>query len=120
MVFTDDEIAYMRSQTLGRLATIAPDGFPQNNPVGFTVNTELGTIDIRGYNMAESRKFTNVRANPRVAFVVDDIASTDPWKVRGIEIRGNAEAIDGDSALIRIRPTRIGYWNDHARKARSV
>ena len=120
MVFTDDEIAYLRSQPLGRLATIAPDGFPQNNPVAFTVTTELGTIDIRGYTMAASRKFGNVRANPRVAFVVDDIESTNPWKVRGIEIRGNAEAIEGDDELIRIRPARIGYWNGHGRKARSV
>jgi pyridoxamine 5'-phosphate oxidase family protein len=29
-----------------------------------------------------------VQANPRVSFVIDDIVSTQPWKVRGIEIRG--------------------------------
>ena len=36
--FTSAELAYLRSQRLGRLATAAPDGALQNNPVGFTVN----------------------------------------------------------------------------------
>jgi len=42
-VFTDSELAYLAGQRLGRLATVAPSGAPQNNPVGFWVNAELGT-----------------------------------------------------------------------------
>ena len=42
--------------------------------------------------MAASRKFRNVAENGRAAFVVDDIASLDPWRVRCLEIRGDAEA----------------------------
>jgi pyridoxamine 5'-phosphate oxidase family protein len=34
MTFTDTEIDYMASQALGRLATVAPDGTVQVNPVG--------------------------------------------------------------------------------------
>ena len=53
-----------------------------------------------------------------VSFVVDDILSTTPWQVRGIEIRGEAEALsDVDPVrpglsreLIRLHPTRIRSW----------
>lgn len=48
MVFTVAELDYLASQRLGRLATVGPDGAPQNNPVGFSVNAEDGTIDIGG------------------------------------------------------------------------
>ena len=115
MTFTDTEIGYMASQDLGRLATVAPDGTVQVNPVGFTHNPALGTIDIGGYRMAASRKFRNLGTNDRVAFVVDDIASRDPWRVRCLEIRGTAEQIHTDAghgggtdgALIRIHPRRV-------------
>jgi pyridoxamine 5'-phosphate oxidase family protein len=115
-MFTDEELAYLESQPIGRLATIQPDGTLQNNPVGFGVNQELGTIDIGGYNMARSRKFRNVAANGRAGFVVDDVYSTDPWRVRLLEVRGHAEAITepadasdqmGGSPIIRVHPTRV-------------
>jgi pyridoxamine 5'-phosphate oxidase family protein len=43
--------------------------------------------------MGASRKFHNVAENGAVAFVVDDLASREPWTVRGVEIRGRAEAL---------------------------
>jgi pyridoxamine 5'-phosphate oxidase family protein len=109
------EIAYLASQRLGRLATVDQKGAPQNNPVGFTYNAELGTIDIGGRNMGASRKFRNVQANDQVAFVIDDIASVDPWRVRCVEIRGRAEALRDQHAeasymspeIIRVHPTRV-------------
>jgi pyridoxamine 5'-phosphate oxidase family protein len=115
MPFTELELQYLASQQLGRLATVQPDGTLQVSPVGFTVNTDLGTIDIGGFTMATSRKFLNVVDNGRVAFVVDDIRSTDPWRVRCVEIRGTAEGIfpasdaksEAEGPLIRIRPRRI-------------
>jgi pyridoxamine 5'-phosphate oxidase family protein len=115
MSFTEVEVGYLTTQRLGRLATVQPDGTPQVNPVGFHYNTDLSTIDISGYNMAASRKYRNVVDNGRVAFVVDDIASVRPWRVRCLEIRGFGEAIDSPSddatgsaeAIIRIHPRRI-------------
>ncbi|MGW6336715.1 PPOX class F420-dependent oxidoreductase [Nocardia rhamnosiphila] len=112
---TRDHIDYLAGQRLGRLATVAPDGAPQNNPVGFRYNPELGTIDIAGWNMGRSRKFRNLARNNRVAFVVDDIASVRPWRVRCLEIRGTAEALTDtvtyigpeESELIRIHPERV-------------
>lgn len=113
MTFTNEEIEYLATQDLGRLATSQPGGALQNSPVGFTCNTELGTIDIGGYNMAASQKFKNLAANPTVAFVVDDIVSRSPWRVRCLEIRGTADQVDEGTdrdmsgPIIRIRPTRI-------------
>ncbi len=118
MVFTDGELAYLRTQRLGRLATLASDGTLQNSPVGFSVDADAGVINIGGRDLGNSRKFRNVAANGQVAFVVDDIASVDPWVVRCFEVRGAAEALTGQTPaspylspeLIRIHPKRIISW----------
>jgi pyridoxamine 5'-phosphate oxidase family protein len=116
MTFKPHEIEYLQGTDLGRLATIQSDGTPQNSPVGFTYNEQLGTIDIAGYQMSKSQKFRNIAHNAHAAFVVDDIASRDPWRVRCLEIRGIAEQAHVtlapgedhlDSAIIRITPRRI-------------
>lgn len=118
MSFKPHELAYLNNADLGRLATMQRNGTLQASPVGFTFNADLGTIDIFGYNMSESQKYRNVAANPKVALVVDDIASKDPWRVRCLEIRGTAEQATAprgpgpagdhlDAAIIRITPTRI-------------
>ncbi len=114
-IFTDGELAYLDAQRLGRLATVQPNGTLQNNPVGFYYNTAHATIDIGGRDMANSQKFRNVARKPVVAFVVDDVASVEPWRVRCLEIRGRAEAIVDpidsavpfQSSIIRIHPNRI-------------
>jgi pyridoxamine 5'-phosphate oxidase family protein len=115
MPLTSAEIDYLEAQQLGRLATVQPDGSPQVKPVGFRYNPELGTIDIGGFRMSVSQKFRNVSHDGRAALVIDDIASTQPWRVRFLEIRGIAEAVpalpddegQGDTAVIRIHPRRI-------------
>ena len=89
---SERELEYLGTQRLGRLATLAPDGYPQNNPVGFFYNAELGTIDIGGHKLGDTRKFGNVRTHPKATLVVDDLASVQPWHVRGVEIRGDVEA----------------------------
>lgn len=111
--FTAAELSYLAGQPLGRLATLGPDGAPQTRPVGFSHNPELDTIDIRGMNMGSSRKYRNVAADGRVSFVVDDLASTDPWRPRGVEVRGRAETVPGPGGgreLIRIHPERVLGW----------
>jgi pyridoxamine 5'-phosphate oxidase family protein len=115
MTFSGPELAYLGTQRLGRLATVRSDGSPQVSPVGFTYNQELDTIDIGGFNMSKSQKYRNAVRDERVAFVVDDVVSTDPWRVRCLEIRGIAEAVPdagspvpgSDRSIIRIRPQRI-------------
>ena len=122
MSFTDTELEYLSTQRLGRLATAHPDGTLQVSPVGFRYNAKTGTIDIAGHGMVRSRKFRNVAENGRAAFVIDDLASTQPWRPRCVEIRGDGEAIPEptdsawasaipqsgfDGAIIRIHPKRI-------------
>ncbi|MBF6178156.1 PPOX class F420-dependent oxidoreductase [Nocardia otitidiscaviarum] len=112
---TPAQIDYLRSQRLGRLATIRPDGSPQNNPVGYRYDEILGVIDIGGYRMGATQKFRNLDKEQRVSLVVDDIKSLDPWEVRCLEIRGTAVALrdvdpyaEGMSReLIRITPERV-------------
>lgn len=118
MSLNENELAYLKSQPLARLATVGPKGDPQNNPVGVSYNAETGTIDIYGYNLGATRKFRNVQGNDQVALVVDDLVSTDPWEVRGLEIRGRAEAISGitppmpyfSGEVIRIHPRTVFSW----------
>lgn len=115
---TGAERAYLKSQPLARLATVDASGAPQNNPVGVFVDEETGDILIGGAALAKTRKFRNVKANPRVALVVDDLVSTDPWTVRGIEIRGTAVALEDvdppvsfmSREVIRITPTWVTSW----------
>ncbi|HVX46151.1 MAG TPA: PPOX class F420-dependent oxidoreductase [Mycobacteriales bacterium] len=107
-MFTDIELDYLNSQPIGRLCTLSPSGAPQARPVGFTVTGT--TIDIGGFDLPATRKYRNVQHDGRVTFLIDDLATTDPWRPRGIEIRGRAEAIGGDSPVIRVRPERIITW----------
>ena len=108
MVFNETELAYLTSQRLGRLATTQPNGTLQVSPVGFTYNSATSTIDIGGFNLEKSRKFRNIADNGRAAFVVDDLVSVQPWRVRCIEIRGVADALTTPNGpLIRLHPRRI-------------
>ena len=107
--FTDTELTYLTGERhLGRLATVGPDGMPHVAPVGWSYNADLGTIDIGGVDFARSKKFRDVSRTGRAAIVIDDVLP--PWRPRGVEVRGNAEAIDQPEALIRIHPTRIVSW----------
>ncbi|WP_256640277.1 PPOX class F420-dependent oxidoreductase [Streptomyces murinus] len=115
--FSAAELSYLRSQRLGRMATVDPHGQPQANPVGYRLQDD-GTILIGGYAMGTTKKWRNLRENPRIALVVDDIVSVDPWRVRGVDIRGEAELLVGPHALgpqlsaevIRIHPERVFSW----------
>ncbi|MCJ1680135.1 PPOX class F420-dependent oxidoreductase [Streptomyces sp. APSN-46.1] len=115
--FSEAELAYLRSQRLGRLATVDAAGQPQANPVGFFPQ-EDGTILVGGAAMGTTKKWRNLRREPRLALVVDDLVSTRPWRVRGIEIRGHATLEEGPHHLgphfspevIRIHPDRVHTW----------
>lgn len=114
--FSDAERAYLEGERrLGRLATADQHGRPQVTPVGaWRLNRELGTIDVTGRDFGRTRKYRNVEANPQASFVVDDLASTSPWRPRAVMVEGPAEAVPGDGdgrqALIRITPDRIVSW----------
>lgn len=129
MSFTRAEFDYLATQDIGRLATVSPDGLVQNNPTNFFVDAATGTIVIGGGALGATKKFRNIQQGSTVAFVVDDLATVDPWAPRGIEIRGTAVALTDHEPplpalsreIIRITPTRIVSWGlDGPRASRAV
>lgn len=110
-VLTRSEIEYLGGGLLGRLATAGPDGTPHVVPVGmFSHNAAKDTIDVGGHDLTRTKKFRDAARSGRVALVVDDLASTDPFRPRGIEVRGRAEAVGGPEPIIRIHPERVVAW----------
>src|SRR3982751_2599781 len=103
---------------LGRIATVGVDGTPHVVPVAWIYNAARDTIDIGGGDLEQTKKFRDVKRTGRSAIVIDDLASTDPWHPRGIEIRGHGEAIAMPTPLIRIHPERIVSWGLEARGGR--
>jgi pyridoxamine 5'-phosphate oxidase family protein len=119
-MFTDAETAYLRQRRLGRIATVGVDGTPHVTPVGWSLNDDGTVIEVGGIDLTATKKFRDVARTGRAAIVIDDLASTDPWRPRGIEIRGRAEVV---GELIRIHPERIVGWgleDTGGRNARSV
>ena len=105
LTLTPQELDYLRSQRLGRLATVDGRGAPQNDPVGFFIDEVTGRVLISGFNLVQSRKFRNLGANPNVAFVVDDLASVDPWTPpRGRDARAGRSPHRRRPAGARLQP----------------
>jgi pyridoxamine 5'-phosphate oxidase family protein len=120
-VFTDAEIGYLRSQTLGRIATAGPDRQPHVTPVTFFYNEDEDAIDVGGISFGGTKKWRDAQHNAKATHLVDDVLS-NPRRARALEVRGEAEVHDtgGDrinprfpnlaDEFIRIRPTRIVSW----------
>ena len=123
-VFTDRELDYLLgARRLARVATVGKDGTPHVVPVGWSYNAELDTIEIGGIERERTKKYPDVRRSGRAAIVGDDVLP--PWKPRGVEVRGRAEALEEPVPLIRIHPERIVSWGIESdvlgqRHARSV
>ncbi|MFL5885939.1 MAG: PPOX class F420-dependent oxidoreductase [Thermoleophilaceae bacterium] len=114
-VFTEAERRYLAGgRQLGRIATVGADGTPHVVPVAWIYHAARDTIEVGGLELERSKKFRDVERSGRAAIVIDDLASTDPWRPRGIEIRGRGEAIALPTPLIRIYPERIVNWGIEA------
>jgi pyridoxamine 5'-phosphate oxidase family protein len=133
--FTSEEVAYLRSQPLARFATLSGDGQPDVVPVSFEFDGAHFWIGGSGASVLTTRKIRNVvSGNIRVALVVDDMVSFDPFIARGIRVYGTAGwriervGIVGPGPYLRITPTVSWAWNMagepvgeswyHARRAR--
>ncbi len=122
MSFTEEEIANLRTQRLARLATTSADGQPDVMPVGYQFDGKY--FYVGGMNPVNTRKFRNVGTrNTKVALVIDDLVSVNPWTVRGLRIYGNAELLVrqegqfGPDHYMRITPTVSWSWNLETRPA---
>jgi pyridoxamine 5'-phosphate oxidase family protein len=115
MAFTEDEVAYLKSQPLARIATVGAGDQPDVAPVGFEFD---GTyLWVGGRAPERTRKFLNVRAgHSKVALVIDDLVSTSPWTPRFLRVYGTAELIErpgqfGPGLYLRITPEISWSWN---------
>ena len=118
MSFSAEEVAYLASQPLGRLATLAADGQPDVVPVAVEFDGEHFWIGGSGASVLATRKFRNVLAgNDQVALVVDDMVSLDPFIARGIRVYGRAEGpvervgMVGPGMFLRVTPALSWSWN---------
>ena len=93
------------------------DGISQPDvvPVGFDFDGEYCYVG--GMNIYKSTKYKNVQKNNKVALVIDDQKTTNPWDPRGIRIYGIADTVDHEggymsntdhpqSRHIRIKPAK--------------
>src|SRR5947209_20560073 len=110
--FSARELEYLTGERrLARIATVGADGTPHVVPVGWRYNADLDAIEVSGIRLVRTKKFRDVARAGRAAIVIDDLASTNPWRPRAVEVRDAAEAFDANSdALIRIHPERVVSW----------
>jgi pyridoxamine 5'-phosphate oxidase family protein len=118
LAFSDEEIAYLQSQPVARLATVNEDGQPDVVPVAFEVDGPCIWIGGVGAQVLNTRKFRNIRAGrTKVSLVVDDLVSMEPFIARALRVYGDAEppiervGMVGPGLYSRITPRVSWSWN---------
>jgi pyridoxamine 5'-phosphate oxidase family protein len=116
-LFSQNEIEYLKSQRLARIATsaISNDGYiqPDVTPVGFDFDGDY--FYVGGMNILKSTKYKNVLKNNKVAIVIDDLKSVDPWDPRTADVvtrQGGYMDLTGHAnpSYIRISPKKKWNW----------
>jgi pyridoxamine 5'-phosphate oxidase family protein len=116
--FTEEEIDYLRSQPLARMATVGADGQPDVVPLAFEFDGTFFWVGGSGAEVLDTRKFRNIHAgNHQTALVIDDLVSVNPFIARGIRVYGHADqpvervGMVGPGIYTRITPTISWSWN---------
>jgi pyridoxamine 5'-phosphate oxidase family protein len=121
-MFSEKEVKYLKSQRLARISTVSPEDLqPDVSPVGFDFDGEY--FYVSGLNLPKTRKYKNVLKNNKVALVIDDLETVDPWAPRGIRIYGTADIVSRQGgymdraqpsspppSYIRIKPLQKWSW----------
>jgi len=97
-VFTAAELDFLRSQRIGRLATVGSSGWPHVVPVMYTMNDD-GSLDFD----VDGVKLRNLSREARAAMVVDAMGPR-----RGVAMQGRVELIAPERA--RLEPVRKFAW----------
>ncbi|HEY1161590.1 MAG TPA: pyridoxamine 5'-phosphate oxidase family protein [Candidatus Dormibacteraeota bacterium] len=92
------ELEFLRSQRIGRFATVGPSGWPHVAPVMYAVDDE-GALEFD----VDGVKLRNLTAEPRAAMVVDAMGPK-----RGVALQGYARLIAPERA--RLEPVRKFSW----------
>jgi pyridoxamine 5'-phosphate oxidase family protein len=118
MTFGADEMEFLRSHGIARLATLGEADQPDVVPVAFEFDGAYFWVGGSGESVLRTRKVSNVRAGRRkVALVVDDLPSFDPFIARGIRVYGVADGpvervgMVGSGLYLRITPHVSWSWN---------
>jgi pyridoxamine 5'-phosphate oxidase family protein len=118
LAFSDDEVAFLRSQPVARLATVNADGGPDVVPVAFEVDDSVIWVGGVGAQVLDTRKLRNIRAGRvKVSLVVDDLVSIEPFIARSVRVYGEAEppvkrvGMMGPGFYSRISPRVSWSWN---------
>lgn len=121
-MFTDAEIEYLRSQRLGRLATVGADGQPHLIPITFLYNEDEDAIDLGGVDFGAGKKWRD-GGQPEG----DVPGRRHPPRAAAAGRRGDRDPRDGRAAqhgwsainprfpnfaepFVRLRPTRVVAW----------
>jgi len=122
-LLSEAEANYLKTQRLARVATASLKGVPEVSPVGFEFDGKYFWVGSHDKNFfPRTRRYKNITSgNPRVSLVVDDLESVDPWKARGIKVRGTAEVMEhngifGRGRYIRIAPKVSASWGIEPQK----
>jgi pyridoxamine 5'-phosphate oxidase family protein len=123
-MFSKKEVEYLKSQRLARISTVSPEDLqPDVSPVGFDFDGEY--FYVSGITLSKTRKYKNVLKNNKVALVIDDLETVNPWAPRAVRIYGTADIVtrqggyidrahsSSSSSLpsyIRIRPVKKWSW----------
>jgi pyridoxamine 5'-phosphate oxidase family protein len=124
-MFSEKEVEYLKSQYLARISTVSSEDLqPDVSPVGFDFDGEY--FYIGGINLSKTRKYKNVLKNKKVALVIDDLETVNPWAPRAIRIYGTADIVtrqggymdrahsssssSSPPSYIRIRPLQKWSW----------
>ncbi|MFD1504802.1 PPOX class F420-dependent oxidoreductase [Georgenia yuyongxinii] len=117
-MFREDEVAYLRSQPFGRIATMGVDDQPDVVPVALEFDGTFFWVGGVGGSVLTTRKFRNVAAGrTNVAIIVDDMVSFDPFVARSIRVYGVADGpvervgMVGPGVFLRVTPTVSWSWN---------
>jgi pyridoxamine 5'-phosphate oxidase family protein len=132
IIFSEKEIEYLKSQRLARISTVSPEDLqPDVSPVGFEFDGEY--FYVGGIDLPKTRKYKNVLKNKKVALVIDDLETVNPWAPRAVRIYGTADIVTRQGgymdrahssspssspppppSYIRIRPLKKWSWGVEA------
>ncbi len=126
-MFTDRERRYLEAARVGRLATADAERRPHVVPICFALleGKLVSAVDEKPQSVPadELRRSRDIRANPRVALVVDHY--TEDWSELGwVQVRGTATHLaPGDpghgNAVTALRG-KYDQYADHALEERPV
>ncbi len=98
MLLTPNEVEFLRSQRIARVATVGQSGWPHVVPVMYALDEDGAfEFDVDGV------KLRNLTSEPRAALVVDAMGPK-----RGVAVQGRVELIAPERA--RLTPARKFSW----------